>query len=756
VRHCVPMIRWTRLTLAALAASTLTVLAQAPADAGAPDLPRPAHGADAIRLLGEDLVAAAEANGLSSAELRRILREDPTAWLDRDARMYYVEPTDAGAPDLVEGVAPFPLDQTFLLHSRPASTHVIYLDFDGTTVSGTAWNDGGLPDGTYAGYSLDGSPAFNDAEKEQVQSVWQRVSEDYAAFDVDVTTQDPGAAAIDRTNAGDQAFGTRALISDDTTVAAAVCNSSCGGIAYIGVFDEIGASHSYHLPAFVFGHLLANNDTKDIAEAVSHEVGHNFGLGHDGNSASTSGCSNLGYYCGHAMWAPIMGVGYQRPVVQWSKGQYTNANNTQDDLTVIATGGAPVVADEAGDTVGTAAAGIPVRAYITSAADTDTFALGTCAGTLTVSAAGAPPSQDLDIQLELLDAGGSVIDTANPASAVVNRDSATGLNASLSVGVASGAYYARVDGVGNGTGTTGYTDYASIGAYTLTVSGCNGLAAPAAPADLAVTTNQTGTSATVSWTAPVSDGGSSVTGYTASRSGAAPESLSPATFTKTWAGLTPGASYLFSVAATNAIGTGVAASQNVTMPNPTAPTAPQALIVLADSVAQTAHVTWSAPASDGGLPILSYDVLVDGAESTSGTSRDLTLPGFTRGSTHTVSVRAVNPIGAGPETTATVNVPTTPGAPGIGKATKGKKGGKKTATVAWTAPATDGSSPITGYTVLIYKATGRLVRTVTGLGSSSTSYTAKLRLGKYRFAVIALNGLGAGPPSQQSRLVKAR
>ncbi len=437
----------------------------------------------------------------------------------------------------------------------------------------------GLPNGFYSGYSLDGDlSTFNDNEKEQVQSVWQRVAEDYAAFDVDVTTQDPGEAAIDRTNAADQNYGTRAAISDNTTVSSAVCPSGCGGVAYVGVFNDFGSgtsAHAYHQPAWVFGHSLANNDTKDIAEAASHEVGHNFGLSHDGNSASTSGCSNLNYYCGHAMWAPIMGVGYQKPVVQWSKGQYTNANNTQDDLTVIANGGAPVVADEAGDTVGTAAAGLPVRAYITSAADTDTFALGTCAGTLTVSAAGAPPSQDLDIQLELLDAGGSVIDTANPASAVVNRDSATGLNASLTAGVASGAYYARVDGVGNGTGTTGYTDYASIGAYTLTVSGCNGLAAPAAPADLAVTTNQTGTSATVTWTTPVSDGGSSVTGYTASRSGAAPESLSPATFTKTWAGLTPGASYLFSVAATNAIGTGVAASQNVTMPDPTAPAAPR-------------------------------------------------------------------------------------------------------------------------------------------------------------------------------------
>ena len=283
---------------------------------------------------------------------------------------------------------------------------------------------------------------------------------------------------------------------------------------------------------------------------------------------------------------------------------------------------------------------------------------------MTVSAAGAPPSQNLDLQLELLDSGGSVISTANPASAFVNRDSATGLNASLTAGVASGAYYARVDGVGNGTGATGYTDYASIGAYTLTVTGCNGQAAPAAPTSLAVTTNATGTSATVTWAAPVSDGGSPVIGYTASRSGAVPESLSPATFTKTWAGLTPGANYLFSVQATNAIGTGVAASQSLTMPNPTAPAAPQALSVVADPVAQTAHVTWNAPTSDGGLPISSYDVLVDGAVSTSGAGRDLTLPGFARGSTHTVSVRAVNPIGAGTEATATVTVANTPGAPG--------------------------------------------------------------------------------------------
>ena len=28
------------------------------------------------------------------------------------------------------------------------------------------------------------------------------------------------------------------------------------------------------------------------------------------------------YYKGHGGWAPIMGVGYYKAVVQWSKGEY--------------------------------------------------------------------------------------------------------------------------------------------------------------------------------------------------------------------------------------------------------------------------------------------------------------------------------------------------------------------------------------------------------------------------------------------------
>ena len=62
--------------------------------------------------------------------------------------------------------------------------------------------------------------------------------------------------------------------------------------------------------------------------AAPSQVGHNLGLSHDGNSS-------VGYYEGHANWAPIMGVGYYRPVSQWSKGEYNNANNLEDDLAIM-------------------------------------------------------------------------------------------------------------------------------------------------------------------------------------------------------------------------------------------------------------------------------------------------------------------------------------------------------------------------------------------------------------------------------------
>ncbi len=89
-----------------------------------------------------------------------------------------------------------------------------------------------------------------------------------------------------------------------------------------------------------------------MAEAVSHEAGHTYNLVHDGRISPAEG-----YYQGHGSgatgWAPIMGVGYYRSLTQWSKGEYTSANNTEDDLAKLASK-IPVIADDHGNTVAAA------------------------------------------------------------------------------------------------------------------------------------------------------------------------------------------------------------------------------------------------------------------------------------------------------------------------------------------------------------------------------------------------------------------
>src|SRR6185436_5752509 len=162
--------------------------------------------------------------------------------------------------------------------------------------------------------------------RSRIVQMWQRVAEDYAPFDVDVTTEYPGEAALTRSSSSDDAYGMRVLISPISSYV-----GNYGGIAYIGAFNDVG---DYYKPALVFPEKLSNGE-KYIAEACAHEAGHNVGLNHDGKTDGT------GYYSGHGSgetgWSPIMGVGYYKNLSQWSKGEYAGANNTQDDLAIIQT-----------------------------------------------------------------------------------------------------------------------------------------------------------------------------------------------------------------------------------------------------------------------------------------------------------------------------------------------------------------------------------------------------------------------------------
>ena len=349
-----------------------------------------------------------------------------------------------------------PLANTFLLHSRPGAAKVIFLDFNGHTTTGTSWNNAyaaGAPIVTPA-FDTDGAPAtFSDAERTVIQDIWRRVAEDYAAWDVDVTTEDPGVEKLRRTASSDVAYGVRCVIGGSSTQ---WLGASAGGVAYVGSFGGVVTATTTinDVPCFVFPQQLSSSG-RYIAEATSHEVGHTLGLYHSGQTTGVE------YYTGHADWAPIMGVGYYKNVVQWTRGDYPLSNNTQDQVALIS-GRIPRVADEHGSTATTASvvagANFTAGGIIADRADQDWFRITAGAGTVNVSGLVAQPSPNLNLALSLVDANGLVL----------AQGAAAGLGSGLSVPVTGGTYYIVVDGKGSTNDPlTGYTDYSSLGRFSL-------------------------------------------------------------------------------------------------------------------------------------------------------------------------------------------------------------------------------------------------------------------------------------------------
>src|SRR5260221_2264149 len=386
-------------------------------------LGRHSRGDEAVTLLGTRLPEVARWYGIEEARFREILRSDRSVRLDEHGRVFYednaqIPPEQASsASPPVSGTALAPLDQTFNLHSKPGSQRVIYLDFNGATLTGTAWNEGGGPI-TAAPYDLDGNPnSFSANELTQIQNIWQRVAEDYAPFDVDVTTEQPTSDALTRSFPADQTFGTTVLITRHTFHAC-----TCGGAAYIGVFDDIDGN--FYKPAVVFFDVLGFNE-KNIAEAISHEAGHNMGLNHDGVFAHGSIPASE-YYDGQGSgatgWAPIMGSGYSRELVQWSRGEYANANNPENDFAVMQANGLPLRQDDHGNSFATATVLTPSgSALLTSAgiiesqSDVDIFRFSAGAGPVSIQVLPAPLSPNPEVVATLQREDGAGLATSHPA-----------------------------------------------------------------------------------------------------------------------------------------------------------------------------------------------------------------------------------------------------------------------------------------------------------------------------------------------------
>jgi hypothetical protein len=379
----------------------------------------------------------------------------------------------AGASNAtLPATAPFSLQDTFRLHSRPTAQTKIYLDFDGHITSNTSWRDARTSSRRIVtpAYDIDGQDGFSTQELLNIQDMWQRVVEDFAPFDVDVTTEAPPLTDLIRSGPSDTRYGIRVVIGGNNRWLGA----PAGGVAFLSSY-----TWNTDTPCFVFPENLGNGAPKFCAEAISHEVGHTLGLNHDGEHPDTQFQS---YYPGHGVgptgWAPIMGVGYYKDLVQWSSGEYGNANNSQDDLAIITTlNGFGYRPDDYGSSFDTASAIDPTTGIVIPGTtqvsfsgagvieqknDVDVFVFST-QDVLKATVKPGLVSPNLDIQMEIWSSVGGLVYRGNPADT---------LDASVDMTVGAGVYFLSVQGVGKSDVYGGYSDYGSLGQYTfeLTVS----------------------------------------------------------------------------------------------------------------------------------------------------------------------------------------------------------------------------------------------------------------------------------------------
>ena len=302
-----------------------------------------------------------------------------------------------------------------------------------------------------------------------------------------------------------------------------------------------------------------------------------------------------------------------------------------------------------------------------------------------------------------------------------------------------------------------------VGAPSNVDGATTGTSVPDAPTSLTATASGT-TRINLSWTAPASDGGSPITGYRIEESPDGNSSWTTleadTTSTRTTyphAGLSGGATRHYRVSAINSNGAGAPSNVDGATTGTSVPDAPTVLTATASGTTRI-NLSWTAPGSDGGSPIIGYriesspngrsswTVLVATTGGAGTTHSDTGLPG---GATRHYRVSAINSNGAGaPSNVAGTTTGTSvPGAPTSLTATAS---GTARINLSWTAPARDGGTRITGYRIEESPdGTSSWTDLVTDTTDTRTTYShTGLSGGATRhYRVSAINSNGAGAPS---------
>jgi len=202
--------------------------------------------------------------------------------------------------------------------SLPEAEVTIYLDFDGHYEA--EWgaifdpDEGIWHDVTTPVFSTDANDEFSPQELQMIEKIWRCVAEDYAPFQVNVTTVEPAEFEF--------GSGLRVAIGgkDEDWY-----QGDAGGVAQL---------RSYSVPALVNTVYVFSEDfwqvnaPRMIADAASHEAGHAFGLSHQ--SLKVDGVEIAEYHPGDAFQAPLMGVSYNSARSLWWRQEWGGA--VQDDM----------------------------------------------------------------------------------------------------------------------------------------------------------------------------------------------------------------------------------------------------------------------------------------------------------------------------------------------------------------------------------------------------------------------------------------
>jgi hypothetical protein len=294
---------------------------------------------------------------------------------------------------------------------------------------------------------------------------------------------------------------------------------------------------------------------------------------------------------------------------------------------------------------------------------------------------------------------------------------------------------ANIRSIGAGTIAAGSANYYTLVAVNVNGAGAqsarasvNTITSPGAPTAVTASLSAANT-ITTSWSPPANTGGGQISSYGVYRyvtgqptaTHVADVPVTQQSYTD--GSVVQGTSYEYTVTASNSAGPGPESGHSNAVVA-SGPASPPQNFTTSIGGANAISIEWTAPANNGGTPIVGYRVFrspdfgVLGTDISGALAPNATIfvnTNLPTGATYYYSVVAINGYGDGtPTTQASALVVGLPGASGA-MSSYAVFGGK--AHISWTAPTTDGGSPITGYHVSTTPASSPATQRVNPLAS---------------------------------------